>query len=74
MTESLLITIDKAAELLGVSQRTLVRWDKSGKLPAFRHDDLSPRRYRLHDIQKIVNYGRGKIKYSDKDLLEIINQ
>jgi excisionase family DNA binding protein len=32
-----LLTIKAAAELLGVSEQTLRRWDKAGKLRARRH-------------------------------------
>ena len=35
-TENELITTEKAAEMLGVTQRTVRRWCNSGELPAQR--------------------------------------
>ena len=46
-----LITIKKAAELLGVSQQTLRRWDNAGKLQARRHPING---YRLYAEQAIL--------------------
>lgn len=49
-----LITIKKAAELFGVSIQTIRRWDKSGKLKAYRHPMNNYRLYRLIDLKKIA--------------------
>jgi site-specific DNA-methyltransferase (adenine-specific) len=48
-----LITIKKAAELLGVSEQTLRRWDKSGKLQARRHPINGYRLYFKQTIMKL---------------------
>ena len=47
-----LIGIREAAELLGVSVKTLRRWDESGRVPSIRIDG-GHRRYRLQDIYKL---------------------
>lgn len=49
-----LITIKEAAELFGVSIQTIRRWDKSGKLRAYRHPMNNYRLYRLIDLKKIA--------------------
>ncbi len=46
-----LLTIKKAAELLGVSEQTLRRWDKLGKLRATRHPMNG---YRMYSRDKLV--------------------
>ena len=46
-----LITIKKAAELLGVSIDTLRRWDKSGKLRSTRLTARGHRKYYLDEIE-----------------------
>ena len=48
-----LITIAEAAELLGVSQITLRRWDASGKFRARRHPINSYRMYALEDVMRL---------------------
>ena len=50
-TDNALITIKKAAELLGVSEQTLRRWDKRGKLRAARHPMNG---YRMYSRDRIV--------------------
>lgn len=52
--ESKLITIREAAEMLGVHQETLRRWDNEGKLKAVRVGERGHRRYRISDLKKIV--------------------
>ena len=47
------ITIKEAAEILGVSPMTLRRWDKNGKLKAFRHPFNNYRVYNRYKIEKI---------------------
>lgn len=49
------ITIKKAAEILGVSTMTLRRWDKNGKLKAFRNPMNNYRVYEKNKIQKLAN-------------------
>ncbi len=48
-----LIKIDEAASLLGVSIKTLQRWDIEGKLSANRTIG-GHRRYKLSDIQTLI--------------------
>ncbi len=58
-----LITIQKAAEILGVTPLTLRNWDNSGKFPASRHPINNYRVYKLSDIEKLVmdiEESRGK--------------
>jgi len=47
------ITIKEAAEILGVSSMTLRRWDKKGKLKAFRHPFNNYRFYKKTEIKKL---------------------
>jgi DNA-binding transcriptional MerR regulator len=49
-----LITIQKAAEILGVTPLTLRNWDNSGKFPASRHPINNYRVYKLADIEKLL--------------------
>jgi excisionase family DNA binding protein len=54
-TISDLLTIKAAAELLGVSEQTLRRWDKAGKLRARRHPMNG---YRLYPRDMVLNLKR----------------
>jgi excisionase family DNA binding protein len=46
-----IITIKEAAQLLGVSEPTMRRWDESGKFVARRHPING---YRLYDRGKVL--------------------
>ncbi|MCA9627286.1 MAG: MerR family DNA-binding transcriptional regulator [Myxococcales bacterium] len=48
-----LLTISRAAELLGVSVVTLRRWDESGKFRARRHPINGYRLYRSRDVESL---------------------
>ena len=50
-----LIKIREAAEMLGINPETLRRWDNEGRLNAVRIGKRKDRRYKLSDIQKIMN-------------------
>lgn len=50
-----LLTIREAAEFLGVSIDTLRRWDKSGKLVAFRKEGGTHRYYKKQDLEMFSN-------------------
>lgn len=63
---SRLLRIKEAADLLGVHTATLRRWDKEGRLAAVRIGSrahpkrgnlnvIGDRRYRLEDIEKLIN-------------------
>lgn len=47
-----LVPIGKAAHLLGVSTRTIIRWTDAGRLPATL-TAAGHRRYRLTDVETI---------------------
>jgi excisionase family DNA binding protein len=49
------ITIKEAAEILGVSEMTLRRWDKSGKFRARRHP-LND--YRIYSRRRVLELQR----------------
>jgi site-specific DNA-methyltransferase (adenine-specific) len=49
------VTIRDAAKLLGVSEATLRRWDKAGKLRAHRHPMND---YRLYSTRTLVRLKR----------------
>jgi len=56
MSEELpqLISIKKAAEIIGVTTLTLRNWDRDGKLKALRHPMNNYRVYRRQDIEKLI--------------------
>ncbi len=47
------MTIKEAAELIGVSEMTLRRWDKAGKFKARRHPINRYRVYRRAEVLKL---------------------
>lgn len=49
-----LIKIREAAELLGINPETLRRWDNEGRLKAVRLGKRKDRRYKLEDLQKLI--------------------
>lgn len=49
-----LIGIREAAEMLGINPETLRRWDNEGRLTAVRIGKRKDRRYKMEDIQKII--------------------
>jgi len=49
-----LILIKEAAKMLGVTPLTLRNWDKSGKLPAYRHPMNNYRGYKLEDVERVA--------------------
>lgn len=51
--ESKIITIKAAAEILGVSEMTLRRWDAAGKFRARRHPLNDYRLYARTDVLKL---------------------
>ncbi len=56
--QNTLITIQKAAEILGVNPETLRRWDRKGKFKAKRHPINGYRLYTVADIKSL----RAKIR------------
>ena len=49
-----LLRIKDAAEMLGINPETLRRWDNQGRLKAIRIGKRKDRRYKLEDLQKII--------------------
>jgi len=49
-----LLRIKEAAEMLGINPETLRRWDNQGRLQAVRIGKRKDRRYKLEDLQKII--------------------
>jgi len=49
------LSVKDAAEFLGVSRDTVRRWDKKGKLKAYRHPMNLYRLYKKEDLQNILN-------------------
>ncbi len=49
-----LLRIKEAAEMLGINPETLRRWDNKGRLQAVRMGKRKDRRYKLEDLQKII--------------------
>lgn len=52
--KSKLLRIREAAELLGINPETLRRWDNDGRLKAIRIGKRQDRRYKLEDLQKVM--------------------
>jgi len=50
-------TVGEAAEYLRVSKRTIYKFTKDGKLPAFRISKERHRRFRKEDLDKIPQLG-----------------
>lgn len=50
-----LLSIKEVAELFGVHQQTLRRWDEQGKLKSVRVGELGHRKYRAEEIKKILS-------------------
>lgn len=49
------VTIQSAAEILGMSVQTLRTWDKQGRLPAFRDPKTG---YRLYNITQLEQFAK----------------
>ncbi|MDB5239112.1 MAG: yhdJ [Candidatus Parcubacteria bacterium] len=49
-----LISIKKAAQILGVTPLTLRNWDKKGKLKALRHPMNNYRVYKREEVEKLM--------------------
>ena len=49
-----LLRIKEAAEMLGINPETLRRGDNQGRLQAVRIGKRKDRRYKIEDIQKII--------------------
>jgi excisionase family DNA binding protein len=50
-----LVTIQEAADMLGVHPETLRRWDNDGKLKSVRVSERGHRRYSLETIRAFVS-------------------
>lgn len=48
------MTVKEAAEFLGISNETLRRWDKKGKLKAYRHPVNRYRLYKKQDLENLL--------------------
>lgn len=49
------VSRQEAAQILGVSVRSIIRWGKMGKLRCTKLANERLTRYRLSDIQKLIN-------------------
>lgn len=54
-----LLTIKDAAELLGVCEMTLRRWDRSGKFSPHRHPLNKYRLYKRDDVLRLLRQING---------------
>lgn len=51
----------KVSRLVGVHQNTILRWEKSGKIPkAKRHGNNNSRYWLPKDVELIINFFLGK--------------
>jgi excisionase family DNA binding protein len=51
-----LMTIKQAAELIGVSAKTIVRWEKSGKVRRSKRDFRGWRVFDEKDLKKLKSF------------------
>ena len=65
---SKLLSIQEAADFLGVNPETLRRWDRTGRLVAIKMSDRGDRKYRYEDLLKIKS-GYEQEKYNGFDIL-----
>lgn len=65
---SKLLSIQEAADFLGVNPETLRRWDRTGKLVAIKMSDRGDRKYRYEDLLKIKS-GYEQEKYGCFDII-----
>lgn len=65
---SKLLSIQEAADFLGVNPETLRRWDRTGKLTAIKISDRGDRKYRYEDLLK-VKAGYEQEKYGGFDIV-----
>lgn len=59
-----LLSIGKAAKILGVCSLTLKRWDASGKLVPIR-TPTNQRRYKLSDLEAILGFS---VEFEKEDI------
>jgi excisionase family DNA binding protein len=60
-----LVTVKEAAALLGVSEATLRRWDRAGKLRARRHPMNDYRLYARKELMQLKRrLGRPALKWT----------
>ncbi len=50
------MTISQAAELVGVSPKTLLRWEKAGKTPKAKRDWRGWRVYEEEDVRELIAF------------------
>lgn len=55
--EERLLTLEEAANMLGLNKVTLRRWSNLGKINVVRIGKRQHRRFKLSDIQRIVEEG-----------------
>ena len=68
-----LLSIGEAAEVIGVSEATLRRWDRSGKFKAIKHPITNFRLYRREDLQAFLRLLDPKVNFSVPQLREAGN-
>ena len=60
------LTVGEAARYLRVSKRTIYRWTRDGKLPAYLIGNHRNRRYRRDDLDKVPRLVDMQVFYSMK--------
>ncbi len=68
------LTVQHAAEFLGVSTSTLRNWDRTGKLKATRHPFNMYRLYLQSDLEKILQDLARGAKNNEKTLFDKIDR
>jgi excisionase family DNA binding protein len=55
----LIFTVTEVAQLLGLSARTLVRWEKEGRIPPARRDRRDRRIYTAAEVRMLAQHVYG---------------
>lgn len=55
--EKIWLVSEKAAEYLSVSESTIYRWVKAGKLPIYRTEGIS--RFKVSDLDAFIEAGKS---------------
>lgn len=58
--DEVLLTSGQAAAFLGLSQATVLRWSRAGRIPCVR-SAAGHRRFRLGDLETILNAGSPSV-------------
>lgn len=68
------MTITDVAEKIKVTAKTIIRWEKSGKVKRPKRDWRGWRFYEKEDLQKLKDFKETIIYYKEDDKDELVKQ